>query len=60
MICIPIHSSDRQLHLIGPTFAILTPPVALSETVLAILTPLGRDFGTQVAPSWAPEFEGVC
>ncbi len=55
MICVPIHSSDRQLHLISPTFAILTPLVALSETVLAILTPLGRDFGTQVAPTWAPK-----
>ena len=55
MICVPIHSSDRQLHLISPTFAILTPLVALSETVLSILTPLGRDFGTQVAPTWAPK-----
>ena len=30
------------------------PLAALFELILAVLAPLGRDFGTQVAPTWAP------
>ena len=33
---------------------ILTPPAALFEIILAVLTPLGHDFWAQVAPTWAP------
>ncbi len=31
----------------------LTPPAALFEVILAVLTPLGHDFVVQVAPTWA-------
>ena len=33
---------------------VLTPPAALFEIILAVLTPLGHDFWAQVAPTWAP------
>ncbi len=48
------HNSDRQSNLTGLTFTALTPPATLFDVVLAVLTPLGRDFGAQVAPTWAP------
>ena len=47
------HSSDRQSNLTGPTFTALTPPATLFDVVLAVLTPLERDFWPQVAPTWA-------
>ena len=50
----PFHNSDKQPDLTGPTFAALTPLAALFDVVLAVLTPLGRDFVAQVAPTWAP------
>ena len=33
---------------------VLTPPAALFEVIVAVLTPLGHDFGAQVPPTWAP------
>ncbi len=53
-LSIRVHNSDRQVCLTGLTFAALTPPTALFEVILGALTPLGRDFWTQVAPTWAP------
>ena len=41
---IPFHKPDRQSNLTGLTFATLTPPAALFEVILAVLTPLGHDF----------------
>ncbi len=41
----PVHNSDRQSDLTGLTFTALTPPAALLEVILAVLTPLGRDLG---------------
>ena len=49
-----LHSFDGQSDLTGPTFTALTPLAALFDVVLAVLTPLGRDFWAQVAPIWAP------
>ena len=54
LISSPFHNSDKQPDLTGPTFAALTPLAALFDVVLAVLTPLGRDFVAQVAPTWAP------
>ncbi len=34
---------------------VLTPPVALFEVIVAVLTSLGHDFVAQVAPTWALE-----
>ncbi len=48
------HNSDKQPDLTGPTFAALTPLAALFDVVLAVLSPLGRDFVAQVVPTWAP------
>ncbi len=50
---IPFHKPDRQSNLTGLAFAALTPPAALFEVILAVLTPLGHDFWVQVAPTWA-------
>ena len=33
---------------------VLTPPAALFEVTVAVLTPLGHDFGAQVPPTWVP------
>ncbi len=41
-----IKSSDLKIN-------VLTPPAALFEVILTVLTPLGNDFVAQVAPTWA-------
>ncbi len=33
---------------------VLTPPAALFEVIVAVLTFLGHDFGAQVPPTWVP------
>ncbi len=52
--CGPVHNFDRHSNLTGLTFTALTPPATLFDVVLAVLTPLGRDFLAHVAPAWAP------
>ncbi len=47
------HNSDKQPDLTGLTFTALTPLAGLFDVILAVLTSLGRDFGIQVAPTWA-------
>ena len=56
--CFFIHFKKLQLLLWSRPkdlkMTVLTPPAALFEIILAVLTPPGHDFWAQVAPTWAP------